>query len=80
MGMSKMAGQPEAQGTLLIPCFSALTWAPSGIPGQYISSLPGKRSQVSKKKKKNSRPGSVLNVFPATTSEPQTSVLSALRP
>lgn len=78
MGMSKMAGQPETQGTLRIPCFSALTWAPSGIPGQYISSSPGKRSQVSKKK--NSRPGSVLNVFSATTSEPQTSVLSALGP
>lgn len=70
MGMSKMTGESETQGTLFFAWFLALAWAPSGIAGQYVSSLPAKRPQVSK----NNNPWheSVLNVFPTTTSEPQT--------
>lgn len=65
-------------GDSILSVVSALAWTPSGIPVQYVLSLLVRRQQV----RKNNNPGhgSVLNVFPATTSEPSTPVLSALGP
>lgn len=79
MGMSKMAGQPGTQGDSTLSILLSSDLSPFRDSMQYTSSLPGKRAQASKKKN-NSWPGSVLNVFPTTTSQPQTSVPSALGP